>query len=131
MATDYGTDIEALTDLPDPEVLCSGERNAAHAQARRLLTPDGAMEDVGDLSAYDSLDLREWFGKRPSAADKASLDASVKTVLQADARARSVASRVDITAGELTVTSRTAGDDGPFGLVLAIAGVDSATLKVT
>lgn len=128
---DYGTDIEALDDLPDPEVLCSGERNAAYAQARRLLTPDGALEDIGDLSAYDSLDLRDWFGARPSTEDKRTLDADVKTVLQADARARSVAARVDFSAGELAVTSRTVGDDGPFGLVLSISAVDSVALKVT
>lgn len=131
MATNYGSDIAATTDLPDPEVLVSGETNAAYAQARRLLTPDGALEDIGDASPYASLDLRAVLGKRMAAADVAKLTRDVNTVLKEDPRVTTAFASVAQSGGGLVVTSQSDGANGPFGLVLSVDSVDSATLKVT
>jgi hypothetical protein len=131
MATDYGIDIKALSDLPDPEQLTSGDENVAYAQARRLLTPDGAHEDIGDDSPYESIDLRAYLGRRMSAADRADLSASVPRILSGDPRVRRATATVTTAGSSLTVESRSIGDEGPFGLVLSVDSVDSAALKVT
>jgi hypothetical protein len=120
MSTDYGTDIRALDDLPDPEVLTSGEENAAYAEARRLITPDGVYEEIGDLTPYDCLDLRDWLGKRPTTNDKASLKSQATQVLTQDPRAAGADVDVSFVGEALELDAQIEGTDGPFSLVLAV-----------
>lgn len=131
MATDYGTDIRALDDLPDPEELAMGEENAAYAVARRLLTTSGALDDIGDESPYDSIDLRDFFGRRMSGAEVSALAASVQRIEADDARVARAFATVSSAGHALTVVSQVVGTEGPFGLVLSVDGVNAASLKVT
>lgn len=133
-ATDYGVDVAALDDLPDPEVLASGELNVAYALGRRLLQPAGALEEIGDTAPYDSLDLRDWLGKRMSEADRADLEAQVVHVLSQDERVLTVAATVTLTAGagttrKITVAVEVEGTDGPFSFVLSVDGVTATLLR--
>jgi len=131
MAIDYGTDIAALDDLPDPEVLVSGERNAAYAQGRRLLTPTGALEAIGDAAPYDSIDLREQLGARMSEQDLLDLQAQVHQVLSQDERVIRVEAQLTDTGRALQVEARHEGTAGPFDLVISIDSVTTTLLKAS
>jgi hypothetical protein len=132
MAVDYGTDIAALTDLPDPEVLVSGETNAAYAEARRLLTPTGALEEVGETAPYDSMDVRDWLGQRLDATTLDDLQAQVSQVLVEDPRALAADVSVPpLAAGALRISSQVEGTQGPFSFVLTVDGVTAMLLRGT
>ena len=64
MAINYGTDVAALTDLPDPEVLISGPLVVAYRVCRRRLTQSGALAEIGDEAPYSSFDVRDYLGSR-------------------------------------------------------------------
>lgn len=127
--TDYGTDIAALTDLPDPEVLVSGELNAAYANGRRLLTPTGALEEIGDLEEYDCVDVRDWVGTRQPNDDVSDYEATATQVLTADERNLTAIVDITITDGALTLTGSIVGTDGPFPFVLGVDDVNAQVLE--
>ncbi len=132
MAVDYGTDLLALDDEQDPEVLVSGELNVAYALARRLLTPAGVMLEIGDTAPYDSLDIRDWLGKRFQLADRSVIDdlqMQARAVLSQDVRVRSVTCFVSYNHGTLSVSVQGQGTDGPFSFVLAVDGVTAQFLR--
>lgn len=132
MSTDYGTDVQALDDLPDPEVLCSGDLNVAYALARRWLTPTGALEEIGDPEPYDSIDVREWLGNRFSLTDRSVIDdlqTQAQQVLLGDPRVESATVVATYAQGTLTLTARGLGADGPFTLVLSVNGVTASLLR--
>jgi hypothetical protein len=120
MATDYGTDVAAIDDLPDPEALVSDEMNVAYALARRLLTPAGAYEEIGDPDIYDSIDLRDYLGKRISETARADLEAAANRVLAEDPRVATVTATVTFAAGVLSVRVVGDGSDGPFSFVATV-----------
>lgn len=130
MATDYGVDVDGVTDLPDPEALVSGEENLAHALARRLLQPPDAMEEIGDTGEpYDCLDLREELGARQQPGSEATLRARVLQVLAQDERVLQVDATVEFTPAGLTVSFEGEGTTGPFSGVLAIDAVTATFLS--
>lgn len=133
MSTDYGTDVLALDDVEDPEVLASGDLNVAYALARRLLTPTGALEEIGETEPYDSIDVREWLGNRFRLTDRSVLDdlqTQAAQVLGADPRVETVDSVVVTYAqGTLTLTARMSGAAGPFALILSVNGVSASLLR--
>lgn len=128
MATDYGVDVKALDDLPDPEELVSGEENAAYAQGRRLLTPDGAHEEYGDSAQLATVDLRAYVGKRMSEDERQELEEDVAVILSQDERVLSQESSVALGAKKLEVSSDAKGREGPFKLVLSVDGVSAQLL---
>lgn len=132
MSVDYGIDVLALDDLNDPEILASDALNLAYALARRLLTPAGAMAEIGDTAPYDSIDIREWLGKRISLADDSALDdlrQQCRQVLSQDPRLDSVLVDVSFGGGLLSVSVDGTGAAGPFNFVLQTAGVTAAFLR--
>lgn len=132
MSTDYGTDIQALDDLTDPEVLVSGELNVAYALARRLLTDPEAMTEIGDTAPYDSINLNDWLGKRFQLTDRSVIDdlqQQARQVLAGDARVSDVQVQAGYTQGRLSVSVQGQGAAGPFDFVLTIDGVSAPLLR--
>lgn len=123
MATDYGTDAAAFDTLPDPDVLVSGETNVAYALARRLITPDGALEEVGETEPYASLDVRECLGERMTAQDVQDLQRRITRCLTQDPRVLSIDVLVSFNAGVLNILVAGAGTEGPFRLVLVVSAL--------
>ena len=128
---DYGTDVQALDDLPDPEVLCGGETNAAYASGRRLLTPTGALEEIGETEEYDSIDVREWLGARRGEAERASLETQASQVLTQDPRVLSSEVEVALGKGALQLEASLEGTEGPFSLVLSVDDVTTKLMRGT
>jgi hypothetical protein len=131
MATDYGVDVAALDDLPDPEVLVEGDDNLALAQGRRLLQPADAFDEIGETAQYDCLDLRDFLGRRLSVDEQEELEADVDRVLNSDPRVRAAEGNVELAGGALKVDAATQGRDGAFNLVLTVDKVSASLLKGT
>lgn len=131
MATDYGTDLRALDDIPAADDYVSGPENLAYAQARRLLTPPDGYADCGDPESYESLDLRASVGAHLSEADIAGVQADAQRVLAADERVYRVTATVKREGGDLVASVNGEGDDGPFGGVLAVNETTVARLETT
>ncbi len=125
---DYGTDVRALTDVDDPEVLVSGETNLAYALARRLLQDDTALGEIGDDEECDTLDLRDYLGDSVDAADLRALEARCTSILASDPRVESVTVLVSFSDGVLTVEVDVQGVDGPFSFVIKVDDVDVTVL---
>lgn len=138
MATDYGTDLAALDDLPETDELVSGELNAAYAVARRWLTPSGGLTDAGVTAPYESFDVREYLGRRVALDARGQLDAATKQEIEqtatrcakGDPRVRSVEVTVSFSGGTLFMRAKVEGADGPFTFVLAVSAVSAATLQL-
>jgi hypothetical protein len=133
--TDYGVDVQALTDLPDPEVLCSGDLNAAYALARRLANDSDAMEEIGDTDEYDAINLVDWLGQDFDLTDPTVIDdlqQRATQVLQKDPRVLSVRVQATVTSGTLNVTVNGQGSNGPFSFVLPVTadGVQAPLLGI-
>jgi hypothetical protein len=129
----YGTDIAAVDDLPDPDVVVSEELNAAYACARRLMTPDGALADIGETESYSSLDVREWLGGSYDLTDQSVLDdlaSQCSEVLQEEPFALGCSVTVTFARGALTITSFIGANRTLFSLVVAsgAAGVTASLL---
>lgn len=134
VAVDYGTDVLALDDLVDPETLASAELNLAYALARRLLTPAGTMALLGDTAPYDSIDIRDWLGKRFAANDSTVIDdlqLQCRQVLAQDERVDSVLVTATFLAGTLSVAVDGTGGQGPFDFVLKVNNVTAQILRGT
>jgi hypothetical protein len=128
----YGTTIQALTDLPDPPVLCSELVAAAYACAGRWVTPSGGLEDIGETEPYESFDIRDWLGGRFNLTDKSvlnDLERQATIALLDDPFVLSAVVQVKFEARVLTLTGQVEGALGPFQLVLA-AGADAVTVDV-
>jgi hypothetical protein len=132
MATDYGSDLAAIDDLFDPEVIVDGNLNVAYALARRLLTPAEAMEEIGDTAPYDSIDIRDWLGQRFQLSDRTVIDdlqIQCRQVLQQEKRVDRVSAIATYTQGTLSVAVQGEGADGLFSFVLSVDGVTVKFLK--
>lgn len=125
----YGTDIAAVDDLPDPEVLCSGEDNVVRALARRLLQPPGVMEEIGEPDPYDSIDLRDWQGRRLSDSDLRDLEAQATQVLAQDERVLSVEVSAAFAGRVLSLEANGNGTEGPFAFILSVDDVSAKILQ--
>lgn len=135
----YGSDISALLDAPDPEIIVTEQQAAAIACAKRWLTPQDALTDVGETEDYDSLDVFEWMGASVNLSDTSVQDdlaAQATQVLQHEPYAQNgVKVTVTYSAapngnGTLTLTAYIADSPGPFSLVLqnGTNGVTAALL---
>lgn len=134
MATDYGTDVQALDDLPDPEVLVSGPLNVAYAMARRLCQDADVLEEIGDDEEFDSINLNDWMGGDYDINDPSTIDdiqQQVTQVLLKDVRVASVTVKATIVAGLLQVAAQGFGAAGPFGFVITIDGVSAPLIEVS
>lgn len=134
MANDrlYGTDVQALFDLPDPEVLCSGDLNVAYAIARRLCNDADAMEEIGDTNEYDAINLNDWLGADIDLTDFTTIDSLQQQATQVvlkDPRVLSARVKASFSAGRISVSVTGAGSDGPFSFVLSVDGVSAPTLQ--
>lgn len=134
MSVDYGVDVLALDDLSDPETLVPQDLNVAYAMARRLLTPAGAMEDIGDTAAYDSIDIRDWLGARFRLSERTAIDdlqQQATQVMKQDERVDSVSVLASYNQGRLSVGVKGVGKNGPFSFVLSVDGVTATLLRGT
>jgi hypothetical protein len=129
--TDYGTDIAALDDLQDPEVLVSGDFAVAYALARRWLTPYGALAEIGETVDYDSIDVRDWLGQRVDQASLEDLEKQAGQVLLQDPRVLSVDVTVQYSNATIILTGNVIGTNGPFRMVLSVDGVSASLLRVS
>lgn len=132
MADLYGTDLAALEDIADPEVLVSEELNVTFALARRLMTDPQALEEIGDLEEYDSINLNDWLGGDFDLTDRNVLDdlqQQATRCLLKDPRVRTVTVRATYATGSLVVTTNGDGTGGPFAFVLGVDGVSAPTFR--
>jgi hypothetical protein len=128
----YGSDLAAIDDLFDPELEVDGDLNVAYALARRMLTPAGAMEEIGDTAPYDSIDIRDWLGKRFDLNDRTVLDElqiQCHQVISQDRRVSRVSVVATFTQGTLAVSVQAEGAEGPFSFVLSVDGVTVTFLR--
>jgi hypothetical protein len=133
MADLYGVDVAGLEDIADPEVLVSEDTTVAFSLARRLMQDSDALEEIGDLDEYDSINLNDWLGGDFDLTDRAVLDDLQQQATAAclkDRRARTLTVQAFYTTGTLTVEVNGQGADGPFGFVLSIDGVSAPTFRV-
>ena len=126
MANDalYGTDVQAMDDLPDPEVLCSGDVNVAYALTRRLFNDPEAMEEIGITSEYDAINLNDWIGGTYNLNDRTVLDDLQQQATQAiykDPRVDTITVTATYVAGVLSVSVAGDGSDGPFSFVVSVS----------
>jgi len=129
MADIYGVDIAATTDLPDPEELAREEENVVRALARRFLTDQNALEEIGDDEGeYDSFDVRDYLGGR---IDEGVLD-EIRTngtacCLQ-DPRVSTIDVDASFAGGVLSVEFSGRGKEGPFSGVLSVSELETSLL---
>jgi hypothetical protein len=132
MAIDYGTDIAAVDDLPDPEQTVSGTQNVAYAMARRWLTPTGGMTDVGETEDYPCIDTRQWLGGSfdfTDASTLADLEQQAQAVLLgSDPRISSCAVTATYGKGSLSLSAQGFGPQGPFNFVLQVSQLTTQLL---
>lgn len=129
----YGTDVQALNDLPDPEVLCSGDLNVAYALARRLANDPDAMEEIGDTNEYDAINMNDWLGGDFDLTDRTVLDdlqQQATQVLYKDPRALTVIVQATYSQGTLALNVQGDGSNGPFSFVVTADGVTAPTLRL-
>ena len=130
MSTDYGTDVRALDDDDDPEVLVSGDTNLAYALARRWVNDPQDYEAIGETLPYDCIDARRWFGARLNLSDRTTLDdiaAKHQRVLLGDDRVLSATVVATFAQGTLTLNGQGIGSKGAFGLIVSVG---SATVQL-
>lgn len=121
MPSVYGTDVRALTDLPDPEELCSGDENAAYAVARRHASGEGCMAEIGDDAPYDCFDVEDMLDRDSDDRTRAAVERRSGQVTEDDAfveSSTSVATLSDEGALELEVSAE--GVEGPLRLVISV-----------
>lgn len=128
MVSPQGTDIKALDDISDPEEYTTGEENVAYSQARRLLEPPDTNLRYGDDLENDTINLRDWIGKRPTAGDLFGLGQTIDDVLTRDERVQSVTASVEHTQSSIDVSFDETVNDKQATLVLSIDAASSATL---
>ena len=128
MATDFGTDVAAITDLPDPENLISGVYNVAYAVARRWLTQSGALVDIGDTAQYTSFDLRDYFGARVTSSVVGEIEGLCVASASEDPRVEAVSVKVTFVSGVIRVSASVTTADGPFDFVLTVDNVTAAIM---
>lgn len=129
----YGTDIQALFDLPDPEVICSEETNAAYACARRLLTPSGALTDIGEVQQYDSICVTDWLGGSYDLSNPAvlnDLQAQAQQVLLEEPFAANASVTVFYGGGVLSLYAQVQGQPGPLFTLVVTSGAAGVTAQL-
>ena len=126
--TDFGTDLQALTTLPDPEIFVSGHANVAYGIARRWLTPYGAWDEIGYPDQVTTLDLREQLGARLSPDDLTLLQAQLEESATEDERVQSIDLSVTFSDGTLTVDATPTTADGPFHFILSVSAVSASLI---
>lgn len=132
MAIDYGTDIAAVDDLPDPETYVSGLQNVAYAMVRRWLTPTGGMADVGETEDYACIDVRQWLGGSFDLNDPSTLadleHQATQVQLGVDERVSACAVKASFNAGTLSLEAQGFGPEGPFSFVLRVSSLTTELL---
>jgi len=129
---DYGTDIAAVDDLPDPEAYVSGTQNVAYAMVRRWLTPTNGMADVGETDDYPSIDVKQWLGGSFDFSDPSTLhdleDQATQVQIGVDARVTACLVTASYNKGTLSLATQGFGPDGPFSFVLQVSQVSTQIL---
>lgn len=125
---DFGADLAALDDLPDPDQMVSQAADVGYSICRRLLQSQDAFAEIGDLEPYTCVDVRDWIGKRPSADEKRDLEATVARIAREDPRVDSATSSIVFGTSTIQVTISVVLADGPFSYVLTVDQVSAALL---
>ena len=128
MATDFGTDVAAISDLPDPENLIGGIGNVAYAVARRWLTQSGALVEIGDTAQYTCFDIRDYFGARITASTITEIEGLCIAAAGDDPRVQSVSASVSFLSGVIRVSASVTTADGPFDFVLTVDNITAALM---
>ena len=128
MATDFGTDVAALTDLPDPEALISGVSNVGYAVARRWLTQGGALAEIGDTVPYTCFDIRDYLGARVTTSTVSEIQNLCVASASEDPRVLAIVVTVTIGGGKIVVSATVTTSSGPFDFVLSVGDVSALSM---
>lgn len=120
MTTDYGIDLSAVGDLPAGDEFVTGEECAAQQVIRRTLTPDGGLADIGETESYTSVDVRESFGRRMSAAEIRNLELTAAAGVNEEPFVDFARVTVTVAGGRLSTAIYAEGDEGPFSTVVHV-----------
>jgi phage baseplate assembly protein W len=128
--TALGSDIHAVTDLDGAFRVVSGRLAHAQAIARRLGTPRGDLERIGDDPDYGT-DLRAYVGADVGPRVVFEVQSAVEREALKDERTLSASAVATFAGDALMVALRLADADGPFSLTLAVSDVTVSVLKVS
>jgi hypothetical protein len=129
----YGTDLQALLDLPDPEIVCSEQVNAVYACARRWVTPDGELTLIGETQQYASICVLDWLGGSFDLNDPTvlnDLSAQATAVLLEEPFAANAIATATFGGGVLTLTAQVQGSPGPLFALVVANGVSGVTVQL-
>lgn len=129
MATPAGIGPLALTDLPDPCLLGSGNDVAAYGLAARLLTPPDAPAEWNEPKPVACIDLRAALGSRLDQQGIADWERKANEVLGQDTRCTSVTATLTFSGGELFCSIQAVGAEGPFSFVFPVNDETAALLR--
>lgn len=115
MPVNYGSDMHCVTDITPDCAHASGGAVVAHEIVRALQTPRGSLPWAPDRG----LDLRQFVG---SAVRVTQIEADIEAEVLADDRVEAASVTVEhLTGGDLDITIKAEGDDGPFpDIVLSV-----------
>ncbi len=126
MATDFGIDVVATTDLDRYFNLVTGTQVVGQAIARRVQTPQGSLPDDPDYG----YDLRQWVHVGMGSSDIFQAEALTEAQCLQDERVNEVDVTITQDGEALTVTILvTLFNDVVFDLVLAIGSVTVEILQ--
>ena len=125
MATDFGVDINCVTDLDPSFALVTGQTAVGQAVARRLITVRGTLLD----DPHYGTDLRQYAGEPKSAGALARAKADCEREARQEERVDSVEVETsyqgdDVLLARISLTTA----EGPFELTLAVTAVTATIL---
>ena len=126
MATDYGVDVDCVTDIDKGFALVTGFKAVAQALARRLQTPRGGL--FYDLD-YGT-DVRDLVEEGLTAREIAEWQAAIAQECEKDERVEHADATIalDAAASTATIKVRVETSAGPFQFVLAVSALTVALL---
>jgi phage baseplate assembly protein W len=130
MAVDYGTDVNAYSDLPLRWALTNGTRNVINAIVRRLTTTRGALAVIGEDPDY-GLDIRNLLGESFTPATIAKWRADIAQECEKDERVQHTDVTItQIVGGAIITISVTLADGSvPFSFVLSLTNLTVTLLE--
>lgn len=124
--SEWSTFVGGVPDLDPLFGEISGQRSVQENCARRLMTPNGSLDDDKNFG----FDIRTYSSARMTALKKARLKAGIETELRKEQRVLA-ASVISITitpsSNSMHIVISVTGANGPFPLVLA---VDAVSVKI-
>lgn len=128
----YGTDIDAVYDLPLVFGLATGLPNLGNALARRLSTSLGALTELDpQYGTQYGFDLRQLLNSTMSPGDRAAYETQISAECEKDERVLQASTIINFVpaSSSATVSISIQTATGPFNLILAVTAVSVAILQ--